>query len=65
MWTKEYVVPLLTVLQAAPAQDQNTAVAAWLAADLPTDPASIVAILLCLGCVAAVMWFGRNQQPPT
>lgn len=53
------------ILLTAAAQTSNEAVAAWVFADLPTDPASLVAIFLCLGCVAAVAWFGRSQGPPT
>jgi hypothetical protein len=29
--------------------------------DLPTDPASIITILLLLGSVALVLWFGRPK----
>ncbi len=58
-----HLLPIISL--SAPAQTSDEAVAAWVFADLPTDPASLVAIFLCLGCVAAVAWFGRSQGPPT
>lgn len=35
-----------------------------LPADLPTDPASVTVLLLFLGSLSAVVWFGRDQRPP-
>ncbi|MDH3223444.1 MAG: hypothetical protein OEO23_06985 [Gemmatimonadota bacterium] len=48
----------------APAARANNHLVDVVLADLPTDPASVTVLLLLLGAVGAVVWFGRSKGPP-
>jgi hypothetical protein len=54
------ITPLALALQSKPAQPSGFSLKMILA-NVPHDPASLVALALCVGAVVLVLWAGHRQ----